>query len=228
MQTGGTDFYKRKTMNNFRFRKLGVGDLPYKRIFFIFYFGLILSACKDDDVKILKSRDGSVTFTLPSQYQTSDASAERLTFALHYPSKIPIAPGKASEADQILIFIMQIDSARAIQNEFRESWEKQAGSNYDPNRPGRHYRYGEKGPYRIYYLGPPEKIPPENVYYFFRAKDGQNVLASERDGSVLFKIQRRIGDYFEVQYLVAKNLGRDFEKIDQDVTEFLQKQIKKN
>ncbi|MGZ9711088.1 hypothetical protein ACXX82_09800 [Glaciimonas sp. GNP009] len=182
-------------------------------------FYLIVSNTKDDSVKQLHSNDGKATFTLPFKYKPSTANKDRIIFAFHYPSLEPIRPGYAPEEDQITIYLSPTIAPDRSRANAAKNLEANAIGQFDSHRPGLEYHVGQSGIYRMYQEGNPDKPDSLTKYYVFKAADGQRVWVEDPvDFIVLYKALRTIDYHFDVQYTSAKELGKNFAKIDEVVT----------
>ena len=182
-------------------------------------FYLIVSNTKDDSVKQLRTKDGKATFTLPVKYEADDADKNLITFAFHYPSMEPIKPGNAPEKDQIKIYLSPTIAPDRSSANYAKNLEDNAVDHFDPNRRGLEYRIGHQGIYRKYQLGNPDEPDDLSTYYVFQASDRQLVTVKDPVPIiVLFKAHRTIDYRFDVQYTIAKKIGKDFVKIDEVVT----------
>ncbi|MGZ9710280.1 hypothetical protein ACXX82_05645 [Glaciimonas sp. GNP009] len=181
-------------------------------------FYLIVSNTKDDSVKQLHSNDGKATFTLPVKYEADDADKNLITFAFHYPSMEPIRPGKAPEKDEVEIYLSPTSAPDRSSANYAKNMEDNAIDHFDPTRRGLEYRIGYQGIYRMYQLGNPNKPDSLSTYYIFQAADEQAVRVQDPLPWTFVYIAHRTIDYrFDVQYTIAKPIGKDFVKIDEVV-----------
>ncbi|MEB0164365.1 hypothetical protein QN360_15840, partial [Glaciimonas sp. CA11.2] len=185
-------------------------------------FYLIVSNTKDDSVKQLHSKDGKATFTLPVKYIPSTAREGKIIFAFHYPSMEPIRPGKAPENDEVEIYLSPTIAPDRSRANAAKNLEKNAIDQFNSNRPGLEYRIGQFGIYRMYQEGDPDKPDSLSTYYVFQAADGQRVWVKDPVNFMfLYKVLRTMDYQFDVQYTIAKPIGKDFFKIDEVVTALL-------
>ncbi|KAF3997664.1 hypothetical protein HAV38_13465 [Glaciimonas immobilis] len=170
-------------------------------------------------MKQLHSKDGKATFTLPVKYKPSTADKDRITFSFHYPSMEPIRPGKAPEDDEITIYLSPTKASDRSSENYAKNLEHYAIDRFNPARLGLQYRIGQQGIYRMYQMGNPDEPKDLSTYYIFQAADGQLIYIKDPvPFIVLFTAHRTIAYRFDVQYTIAKKIGKDFVKIDEVVT----------
>ena len=67
----------------------------------------------------------------------------------------------------------------------------------------------------------------KSKYYYFEAYDGQHILLEESGvWARSFRVKRNIDGYLHVDYQFPVKAGRDFVKIDKEVTEFIKNHLK--
>lgn len=177
-------------------------------------------------MKQLHSKDGKATFTLPAKHQCDNPNKDRITFAFHYPDMAPITQGKAPEKDEIKIYLSRASETDCSSANYARHLEDNAIDYFDPMRSEAKYRTGREGVYRTYQLGKPNTPDSVSIYYIFQAADKQQVWVNDpARWMCVFKVHRTVDSYFDVQYTIAKSLGKDFFEIDKIVTELIRQNI---
>ncbi|WP_323506038.1 hypothetical protein [Glaciimonas sp. Gout2] len=204
-----------------------IGKRSYFHIFLMTVSAsLVISCSEDKTVRQLHSSDGKATFTLPQKYETNNTNTELITFAFHYPDMAPITQGSAPKKDEIKIYLSRTTVSDFPRINDAENMEKNAIDQFDPSRRGLEYRVENRGIYRRYQQGNPKELESLSTYYIFQAADGQPVAIKDPLPFIVsFKALRTIDDHFDLQYTIAKPIGKDFIKIDQVVTDLIKKNI---
>lgn len=167
----------------------------------------------------LHSKDGKATFTLSAKYEADDTDKYVIIFSFHYPSLEPIRPGRYPEKDQITLFLRPTIAPDRSAENYAKNLEDNAIDQFDPARRGLEYRVGHQGIYRMYQMGNPKKPDSLSTYYVFEAPDGQEVSVQDPlPWMVVYIAHRTINYRFDVQYTIAKPIGKDLVKIDEVVT----------
>ena len=204
-----------------------IGKRSYFHIFLMMVSAFLVISCSEDEtVRQLHSGDGKATFTLPEKYKTKDTNKELITFAFHYPGMAPITPGSAPEKDEIKIYLSPATVSDLPRVNYAENLEKNAIDEFDPSRRGLEYRVVNRGIYRRYQQGNPKELESLSTYYIFQATDGQPVAIKDPLPFIVnFKAIRTIDDRFNLQYTIAKPIGKDFVKIDEVVSDLIKQNI---
>ena len=177
-------------------------------------------------MKQIHSKDRKATFTLPAEHQRDNPNKDRITFAFHYPDMTPITQGNAPEKDEIKIYLSLVLATDRLNTSYAKNLEENAIDYFDPMRSDTKYRTGREGIYRKYQLGKPDKPDLVSIYYIFQAADKQQVWVNDTARWMcVFKVHRTVDSYFDVQYTIAKSLGKDFFEIDKIVTELIHQNI---
>lgn len=185
---------------------------------------LLMTACKDTMPQPVQLVSGNKTFTLPAGYQPETASDTLLVFGFHYPSMEPVPAGAVPSDDQVHIFLSRAQSPERTASVFNREWQQRFGSQYDPKLPGKEYGGARQGSYQIYFYGAPEDI--KKTIYFFHAHDGELVrIDVPGDWGAVSIVSRTLGEIFDLKYLVAKPIRKDFIELDKDIVDFLKQQI---
>ena len=168
----------------------------------------------------LKNGALHASVSLPEGFVGQQSVENLLVFRLQYPSLKGRSPDDMPQADTVDVFL-----ELASRTDSSERLVREALPEFDPTRPNRQYRLPNAAgaaQYTLYqhFSGRP---PQQQVVlsYVFTAQDGA-LVAVEDPGSWTknYVFTRRIGVDLHLKYLVAKDLGRDFIKIDGVVSQF--------
>ena len=159
------------------------------------------------------------TFTLPNSYRTKRGTEGLLIFRCKYPGMGPLDPDGDPQQDDLNIYITLMDRPSRIERMVAE-----AGSQFNPERPGQNYRVGMQGPYELYrnVTGYGKDSQQVVTTYVFKANDGE-LVGVEDPGSwaANYTAHRKIGVALKIQYQISKPIGQDFVKIDEVVVAFI-------
>lgn len=189
-------------------------------------FSPCLLACdaptKSNMMQKFELKNGALhtSVSLPVGFVGQQSVENLLVFRLQYPSLKGHSPDDMPKADTVDVFL-----ELAARSDSSESLVREALEQFDPARPNRPYRLAdaaEAAQYTVYqhFTGRPPK--QQVVFsYVFTAQDGA-LVAVEDPGSWTknYVFTRRIGKDLHLKYLVAKDIGRDFIKIDGAVSQF--------
>jgi len=185
---------------------------------------LLMAACKDTIRQPVQLVSGNKTFTLPAGYQAETASDTLLAFGFHYPSMEPVPAGAVPSDDQVHIFLSRAQSPERTASVFNREWQQRFGTQYDPKLPGKEYGGTWQGLYQVYFRGSPEDI--KETIYIFHAHDGKLVRTSvPGDWGAVSIVSRTLEETFDLKYLVAKPIRKDFIALDKDIVDFLKQHI---
>lgn len=172
----------------------------------------------------LKNETLHVTFFLPSAYKANKSSDTLLIFDCKYPDMSPANSHGIPENDDINIYITLLsDRPSEIERMVAE-----ASDRFNAALPSKNYHSGKSGDYEIYRrFSSAGKAKQEVTTFIFRGKDGALVGVEDPGGwSRNYEAHRKIGKDIHLKYLISKNIGQDFIKIDETVATFIYNHLK--
>lgn len=226
-------------LNRLKFRvticRKGLGmsfPIVFARIAITSSLCLCMQSCTENNEKNalnnveIISGDERAEFLLPANLKIRKGPPEIMVFRCKYPGMEPLNPDLQPGDDDITVYITLLPGPNQIDRLMSDAAEY-----FDPQKPGRRYRVGKQGAFEVFrdYTGYGKPSQAEITTYVFKAEDGEFVGIKESDAlrSSRYRFIRRLNKNLHVEYLVAKQLGRDFVAIDETVAAFIRKhQIK--
>lgn len=207
---------------------LNVINTFFKFITISLLYCTLVGCAKEKDPLImqtieLKRGPPSARFSIPNAYRLRANSNQVVSLTVKYPSMKPEDPNLSPLINAVSIYITLGSGIGRI-----EKMVSRAATEFNPSLPGKAFYAGQEEEYKIYRIGrdPSRNDTYETKTYVFKATDGALVGVTDiGNSSNLCDAFRKFGTDIDIHYLIPKQLGKDFKKIDDKVLEFLKNHI---